>query len=187
MDLTPTPSQTVGPFFHFSLASPRHRVARIAGPDAKGERIWIECRVIDGEGAPIDDAMIEIWQADAAGRFSPVDPLADRECGGFGRLATDEKGSCEFETIRPGRVPGPDGAPQAPHLEVAVFARGMLKQLFTRIYFADDPANQEDPVLALVPDDRRQTLLARPDPSRPSHWHFDLALQGENETVFFDA
>src|SRR5215831_4679852 len=185
MDPVPTPSQTVGPFFHFSLTTEAHSIRCIAGPRAQGERIWVCCRVFDGEGSLVDDAMIEIWQADAEGVYT-LPERADPEFRGFGRLATGEDGSCEFETIKPGRVPGPGGTPQAPHLEVAVFARGMLKQLFTRIYFAGDAANKDDYVLSLVPRDRRETLLAHPDPARKGRWRFDLRLQGEQETVFFD-
>jgi protocatechuate 3,4-dioxygenase, alpha subunit len=190
MNLIPTPSQTVGPFFHLNLTADKHCVRCIAGPAAKGERVWLACHVLDGDGQPVNDAMIEIWQADAEGRYnSPEDPngrAADPACRGFGRLATGEDGSCEFETIRPGRVPGPDNIFQAPHLAVAIFARGMLKQLYTRIHFAGDPANQEDPVLALVPQERRETLMAQPDPTRANGWRFEIRLQGEQETVFFD-
>ena len=190
MDHVPTPSQTVGPFFHFELTTKEHAVPRIAGPQVQGERLWLKIRVLDADGAPLSDAMIEIWQADAQGKYNhPDDPQAAKpEAGwrGFGRLGTDENGECEFETIRPGRVPGPGGARQAPHLNVAVFARGMLKQLYTRIYFAGDAANAEDPALALVPADRRSTLLAQPDPARPGGWGFVLRLQGDEETVFFD-
>lgn len=190
MDLIPTPSQTVGPFFHFCLTTEKNRVHRIAGPQAKGERLWLNCRVLDGNAAPVNDSMIEIWQADAEGRYScPDDPqfkAADPACSGFGRMGTGEDGACEFETIKPGRVAGPGNTQQAPHLNVAVFARGMLKQLYTRIYFAGDPANAEDPILALVPPARRETLLANPDPARPGHWRFDIHLQGDQETVFFD-
>ena len=190
MEMIPTPSQTVGPFFHFSLTSEKHTVPRIAGPEARGERLWLAYRVFDGAGEPLNDAMIEVWQADADGRYHTVGDNGEKTAGsafcGFGRMATNEDGSCEFETIRPGRVPGPGGVLQAPHLEVAVFARGLLKQLFTRIYFAGDPANLADPVLMLVPEDRRETLMAHPDPVRPAHWLFDVRLQGEQETVFFD-
>jgi protocatechuate 3,4-dioxygenase alpha subunit len=147
-------------------------------------------RVIDGEGAGLPDAMLEIWQADAQGKYNhpddPQDKAADAECSGFGRMATGEDGSCDFETVRPGRVPGPGGVLQAPHLNLAVFARGMLKQFYTRIYFYGDPANEECPVLALVPAGRRETLMAKQDPARPGWWHFDLRLQGDGETVFFD-
>ena len=141
--------------------------------------------------SPVPDAMIELWQADAGGKYQhPEDtrPIApDPAFCGFGRLATDDCGACRFETVRPGRVPGPNGALQAPHINVHVFARGMLWHLFTRIYFAGDPANGEDAILELVPKDRRDTLLARPDPNVPSLWSFDVHLTGERETVFFDA
>lgn len=190
MDLIPTPSQTVGPFFHFSLTSDKHCIRRIAGPEAQGEKLWLTCRVFDGAGQPVNDAMIEVWQADAEGRYHSAGESEDNASGaafsGFGRMPTSEDGSCEFESIKPGCVPGPGDVPQAPHLEVAVLARGLLKQLFTRIYFAGDQANQADPVLMLMPGERRETLMAHPDPSRPAHWRFDIRLQGEQETVFFD-
>jgi len=188
MDLVPTPSQTVGPFFHFELTTGEHCIKCIAGPQIQGERVWLTCRVLDGEGAPLNDAMLEIWQADANGKYNHPDDLQPKTVQpswvGFGRLATGEDGSCEFETIKPGRVG--HNVLQAPHLNVAVFARGMLKQLYTRIYFAGDPANPEDPIFALVPGERRGTLMAQPDPARNGHWHFDVHLQGEQETVFFD-
>ncbi|MBZ5598504.1 MAG: protocatechuate 3,4-dioxygenase subunit alpha [Acidobacteriia bacterium] len=190
MDLVPNPSQTVGPFFHFSLTTAAHSVRCIAGPQAPGERVWLMCRVLDGDGAPLNDAMIEIWQANAEGKYNhPDDPrisAKDPTFTGFGRLGTDENGMCEFETIKPGRVPGPGNVFQAPHLNVAVYARGLLRQLYTRVYFAGDPANQQDPVLALVPAERRGTLMALSDPARPGHWRFQVHLQGEQETVFFD-
>jgi protocatechuate 3,4-dioxygenase alpha subunit len=185
-----TPSQTVGPFFSFGLTTDRTALRRIAGPDAKGERVLLMCRVLDGDGAPVPDAMLEIWQADAAGKYNhPDDPqekAADPACGGFGRMGTSEEGSCEFETIKPGRVPGPGNVLQAPHLNLAIFARGMLRQLYTRIYFDGDAANDQDPVLALVPKERHETLMAHREPARPGGWRFDIHLQGDNETVFFD-
>jgi protocatechuate 3,4-dioxygenase alpha subunit len=184
MDSVPTPSQTVGPFF--SLATDQHCVRCIAGPQAKGERVWLVCRVFDAEGQPVPGALIEVWQADSEGRYPSLGVDADPECRGFGRMVTGEDGGCEFETIIPGCVPGPGNTRQAPHLSVAIFARGLLKQLFTRIYFAGHPANQEDPVLALVPEDRRHTLMANGDPARPTHHRFEIRLQGEQETVFFD-
>ena len=190
MDLVPTPSQTVGPFFHFCLTTDKGCVRRIAGAEAKGERVLLSIRVLDGDAVGLNDAMIEIWQANADGKYNHPDDTQAKAVDpcflGFGRMGTGEDGSCEFETIKPGRVPGPRNVPQAPHLNVAVFARGMLKQLHTRIYFAGDPANQEDPVLALVPVDRRETLMAHRDSARPVVWRFDLLLQGEHETVFFD-
>jgi protocatechuate 3,4-dioxygenase, alpha subunit len=189
MDLIPTPSQTVGPFFQLCLTAERGCIKRIAGPQTRGERIWLRVRVLDGDGTPLNDAMIEIWQANAEGKYNHPDDKQqksiDSEFLGFGRLGTAEDGSCEFESIRPGRVPGPGDVLQAPHLNVAVFARGMLKQLYTRVYFAGDSANSDDPILALVPPSRRETLLARPD-APAGHWHFDIHLQGAQETVFFD-
>jgi protocatechuate 3,4-dioxygenase alpha subunit len=152
--------------------------------------VWLSCRVLDGEDRPVSDAMIELWQADAQGRYHSAGENQSQAAGsdflGFGRMPTGENGACEFETIKPGRVPGPGDVCQAPHLLVAIFARGLLRQLFTRIYFAGDAANHSDPVLALVPEERRDTLMAHPDPAHPAHWHFDIRLQGEQETVFFD-
>jgi protocatechuate 3,4-dioxygenase alpha subunit len=188
MDLVPTPSQTVGPFFQIELTTDEHCVRCIAGPNVKGERAWITFRVFDGDGAPVDDAMLEIWQADSRGKYyHPDDPrpgTPDQGWIGFGRVATREDGSCELETIKPGSIA--HDRLQAPHLTVAVFARGMLKQLYTRVYFAGDAANEKDPILSLVPPERRETLMARPDSNHPGHWHFDVRLQGEQETVFFD-
>ena len=134
--------------------------------------------------------MIELWQANSEGKYHSADDLQvkplDSGFRGFGRLATTEDGTCTFETIKPGRVPGPAEALQAPHINVSVFARGILKRLATRIYFSDDPANLEDPVLALVPADRRETLMAQPHAQHPETWHFDIHLCGDRETVFFD-
>lgn len=190
MDLVPTPSQTLGPFFHFCLTTDKCSVGCIAGPQVRGERVLLTVRVLDGNGEGVPDAMIEIWQANSEGKYNHPDDVQQRSLDpgflGFGRMGTLENGCCDFETIKPGRVPGPGNTQQAPHLNVAVFGRGMLKQLFTRIYFAGDVANSNDPVLALVPVDRRETLMARPDVARPGGWRFDLRLQGEQETVFFD-
>jgi protocatechuate 3,4-dioxygenase alpha subunit len=187
MELIPTPSQTVGPFFHLGFTASFGGI--LARPDAKGERVHLICRVLDGNGVPVPDAMIEIWQADAEGTYhSPDDPhqILDPGFRGFGRVASSEDGSCVFQTIRPGRVPGLRESLQAPHLNVSVFARGILKRLATRIYFSGDPANAEDTVLALVPADRRDTLMAKPNGEHPGSWKFDVHLCGERETVFFD-
>jgi|SRR5579871_6405560 len=170
MELVPTPTQTIGPFFHLALTT-RDTLARLARSDAKGERIRLAIRVLDGDGAPVDDAMIEIWHADGAGDYGP---------GVFARLATNESGTCVFETVKPASV----AEIHAPHLNVAVFARGLLKQLITRVYFAGDPANQNDPILALVPANRRDTLLAQTHES--AQWNFEIRLSGGGETVFFD-
>jgi protocatechuate 3,4-dioxygenase alpha subunit len=186
MDLTPTPSQTVGPYLHLGLTD-RRSLSRVAGDRAKGERVWLTFRVLDGEGVPVPDAMIELWQADSEGNYErPGGSEGGAGFGGFGRLATAEDGSCTFETIRPGRVAGPGETVQAPHINVSILGRGILKRLSTRLYFAGEPANAADPILALVPDNRRPTLLAQPDPARTSNWVFDVRLRGEGETVFFD-
>jgi protocatechuate 3,4-dioxygenase alpha subunit len=189
MDYTPTPSQTVGPYFEIGLTGP-HSIARIAGDDAKGERVKIECTVFDAQGQPVPDGMIEIWQANAAGKYNHPEDTQDKPLDpnfqGHGRLGTDPEGKCVFETIRPGRVPGPNGTLQAPHLEVSILSRGLLKRLATRTYFAGDPANGEDPILALVPENRRGTLLAQPVPGQAGAWRIEFHLSGENETVFFD-
>jgi protocatechuate 3,4-dioxygenase, alpha subunit len=165
MDNVLTPPQTIGPFFHFAL-TPDTSLGCVVEPSVKGERIRLVCRVRDGEGSLVTDAMIELWQADIAG---------------FGRLATDADGACTFETVRPGAIGG-----QAPHINVSIFARGLMDRLVTRIYFEGDPANERDAVLALVPAERRGTLLARADPERRGVWNFEIQLQGGGETVFFD-
>jgi protocatechuate 3,4-dioxygenase alpha subunit len=186
MDLTPTPSQTVGPYLHLGLTDARS-ISRIAGDGTKGERVWITFRVLDGEGAPVSDAMIELWQADAGGNYASQGRRADGgPFGGFGRLATAEDGSCTFETIRPGCVPGPGETVQAPHVNVSVLGRGILKRLSTRLYFAGEPANAVDPILGLVPENRRATLLAQPDAVNTGCWLFRIRLRGQDETVFFD-
>lgn len=189
--LVATPSQTVGPFFH--LALDRAEWADLTTGDPQGERIVIEGRVTDGDGAPVGDACLELWQANAAGRYAhPDDTRTDKPLDphfrGFGRVSTDAGGNFRFTTIQPGAVPGRGNALQAPHIAVALFARGLLKPLYTRIYFAGDPANDADPVLQSIDDQaRRRTLIAaRRDGSGPSTWHLDIVMQGENETVFFD-
>jgi protocatechuate 3,4-dioxygenase, alpha subunit len=185
MDLTPTPSQTAGPFLHLGLTDVRS-VSCVAGDGVKGERVWLTFRLLDGNGLPVTDAMIEIWQADSEGNYQDESAASDQTFCGFGRLATSDDGSCTFETIRPGRVPGSGNTLQAPHINVSVFARGLLKRLSTRVYFAGDPATAEDPVLALVPEHRRATLFACTDPSRDRGWIQEIRMRGEAETVFFD-
>jgi protocatechuate 3,4-dioxygenase alpha subunit len=187
MDLVPTPSQTAGPFFHLGFKNSFD--GTLAGPDAKGERMRIICRVFD-DAVAVPDAMVELWQANAEGKYHHPDDLQPKPLDpgfrGFGRMATTEDGSCVFETIKPGRVPGEGDRLQAPHINVSVFARGILNRLATRIYFAGDPANSEDPVLALTPADRRDTLMAKLESDGPGIWRFDIHLCGECETVFFD-
>lgn len=183
--MIPSASQTVGPFFNYALTTDAG-LGILARPGALGQPIHITFRIIDGDGAPAPaDALIEIWQADAHGRYPhPLDPRAaeaDPNFSGFGRLETSLDGTCTFATVKPGRV-----GDQAPHISLAVFARGLLKQLYTRLYFAGEAANAIDPVLALVPHERRATLLAKPMPGQPNDWFFEIRLQGESETVFFD-
>jgi len=190
-----TPSQTVGPYFHYGLTPRDYDLGEVFSnnlvtPDASGERIRIEGRVIDGDGQGINDSMVEIWQADSAGRYAhPADrrALPNASFKGFGRVATDKDGAYSFETIRPGGVPGPNGAAQAPHIAVTVFSRGMLRHLYTRLYFSDETKNDADPILALVPAERRATLIAqRANRAGQAVYTFDIRLQGNGETVFFD-
>jgi len=190
-----TPSQTVGPFLHLGLAPAEYNFRPLfspvlAGPGLAGTPIRIEGRISDGDGNGLPDALVEIWQADAQGRYAhPADgrALSSNSFRGFGRAPTDAAGEFYFATIKPGSVPGPGGRPQAPHINVGIFARGLLKRLFTRIYLAGEAMNASDPILALVPAERRATLLARPDATRAGVFRFDIRLQGEDETVFFDA
>jgi protocatechuate 3,4-dioxygenase alpha subunit len=155
-----------------------------------GERVVLKCRVFDGDGVPVPDAMIELWQADAEGRYHHPEDAPERVQDplfrGHGRMPTDADGSCSFQTIKPGQVLGLDGTLQAPHINVSVLGRGLLKRLPTRIYFAGDPTNALDTILLLVPEDRRATLLAQPDTHRQGGWQFDIYLCGPRETVFFD-
>jgi protocatechuate 3,4-dioxygenase, alpha subunit len=189
-----TPSQTVGPYFKYGL-TPNGEYAwndaftsNLLTPDVSGERIRVEGKVYDGDGAVIPDCMLEIWRADAQGRFSdPQDSraLPNSSFKGFGRCGTDTSGGYAFDTIKPGVLPDPDGKKQAPHILLAVYARGMLLHLYTRIYFDDEAGNAGDPVLALVPADRRATLIAR-HKAGVGVYTFDVHLQGDSETVFFE-
>jgi protocatechuate 3,4-dioxygenase, alpha subunit len=195
MRLRQTPSQTVGPFFAYGLTPAQYGYpfralagSALVDDDTPGERIRITGRVLDGEGNPVPDAMLEIWQADAAGRYPhPADPRgSNRRFTGFGRCGTgtDPDSRFAFATIKPG-APG-DG--QAPHVNVIVFMRGLLSHVYTRIYFADEAdANARDPVLARVDAARRRTLIAsRETTSGGTVYRLDLHMQGPDETVFFD-
>jgi len=165
-----TPSQTVGPFFHDCLLSTDGRRDAIEGATGE-EQIRIEGRVLDGHGTGVPDAVLEVWQA-----------------AGFARVGTDEDGRFAFTSVRPRAVPFDRVEMQAPHLSVAVFGRGLLNHLLTRIYFEDDPATATDPILQHVPASRRSTLIARNAPAEhlTRCYQFDIVLQGEGETVFFD-
>jgi protocatechuate 3,4-dioxygenase, alpha subunit len=180
-----TSSQTIGPYLHIGMdwaVNPE-----FAGPKVKGERINVTGRMVDGDGAPVNDAMLEIWQANSYGRYAHPEDMRDLPLDegftGWGRVTTDEDGRFRFSTIKPGRVPAEGGGLQAPHLNVTIFMRGMLKQLVTRMYFEGDAANAQDPVLSRVPQPRRATLFARPS-GDVLEWN--IVLQGERETVFFD-
>ncbi|HEX9038380.1 MAG TPA: protocatechuate 3,4-dioxygenase subunit alpha [Ktedonobacterales bacterium] len=189
MSLHATSSQTVGPFFRIGLEPMFMPI--VAGPEIDGEHVVIRGRVIDGEGSPIPDALIETWQADAQGVYAdPEDTRSESVQAaftGFGRAPTDDRGQFSITTIKPGRVPGHSGTPQAPHIVVVVFMRGLLRHLITRMYFPDEPANGEDEVLATVPEERRATLIAGRDPEQGDTLVWNIVMQGENETVFFDA
>jgi len=193
VELVTTTSQTVGPYLHIGL-EPRYR-ADVAFDDRTDQphRIVLAGRVVDGDGAPMPDGMIEVWQADADGRYDHPHDLRSgaiedgRSASGFGRMPTQPDGSFAFTTVKPGRVPAPDGTLQAPHIVVACFARGLLRHLSTRVYFDDEPAaNDEDFVLRHVPAERRATLVARSDGDGRYAW--TLVMQGppDRETVFFD-
>lgn len=228
-----TPWQTVGPFFHFGLPwkggadligssaigarpelmPPGHYLLReptlhpAMEPAVEGRRIELVGQVFDGHGAPIPDALLEIWQADAAGRYPGSAGAAGKSTAGtdatflgFGRAASAADGGYRFLTIMPGRVAGPGGVLQAPHIALGVLGRGLLKRLVTRIYFEDEAGNESDPILQLVPQERRSTLIARritPErQARPADtpgaastvavYRFEVRLQGEGETVFFE-
>ena len=178
MSLHATTSQTVGPYLHIGLTW--LIIENLAQAGVPGERISIEGRVVDGDGKPVNDALLEIWQADSRGTYG------GKRFRGFGRSATDNDGAFRFHTIRPGRVRGPGSTMQAPHIGVTVFMRGQLKQLVSRIYFPGDPANAKDPVLALVPEKRRATLIATKVPGKSGALRWNVILQGRGETVFFD-
>ncbi len=177
MSLHATTSQTVGPYLHIGLTW--LITENLAPAGVPGERVSIEGRIVDGDGRPLDDALVEIWQADGRGQYG------GKRFRGFGRSATDGEGKYRFQTIKPGRVPGPGGVLQAPHIGVNIFMRGQLKQLVSRIYFPGEPANAQDPVLALVPAQRRATLVAKKT-GKASQLEWNVILQGKGETVFFD-
>jgi protocatechuate 3,4-dioxygenase alpha subunit len=184
-----TPSQTIGPFFRPALI--RSGDESPVTPRSRGERIAIEGRLLDGDAVGVSDAMIELWQANADGRYDHPDDtqekLIDPAFHGFGRAATDDRGCFRFYTIKPGAVQGAGIQLQAPHINLSIFARGLLNRLVTRIYFPGESLNAADPVLSAVAPERRSTLVARiENPAQPTVLRFDVVLQGDNETVFFD-
>jgi len=210
-----TPWQTTGPFFHFALpwkgcadlvgdselgaradlCAPNHDVlVRHNGTTrnlARGERIELVGQIWDNTGAPMLDTLIEIWQASASGRYPhPEDKRSelstDPNFSGFGRCAADKSGAFRFRTVKPGRVPGPGNTLQAPHIALGMIGPGILKRLATRVYFSDAPENAEDPILALVPEERRSTLIAMREANGANVYRFDIHLSGPRETVFFE-
>lgn len=188
MSLLTTPSQTVGPYLKIGFTP--LVVETVAPASAPGEHLTIEGRIVDGDGKPVNDAAVEIWQADAGGKYAHAEgvrkPALAAEFRGFGRILTRADGAFRFATVKPGAVAGPQGAMQAPHLVVTIFMRGLLKQLLTRIYFPDDPGHAGDPVLQRVPAERRATLIAQRAPQAKDALQWDVVLQGDGETVFFD-
>jgi len=186
-----TPSQTVGPFFSFCLA-PRDRPgiasARLVTPDAVGTRITIEGRVLDGNDAPVPDALIEIWQADGEGRFAGFHRAwAASSFTGFGRATCDNEGRFTIETIKPGRVVDVDGRAHAPHIAIGIFGKGINRRLHTRIYFPDERGNDTDPVLSSVSAERRASMIADNVGATGQRYASTIRLQGADETVFLDA
>ncbi len=188
MSLVTTTSQTVGPFFKIGLEWLNRD--NLVGEGVSGERVTIQGRVFDGDGVPVPDAILEIWQANAHGKYSHPEDTQDKplEPGfkGYGRVPVNAEGVFRFVTIKPGPVPGPKGKEQAPHLAISIFMRGLLKRLVTRMYFPDDGHNADDPILNLVEPARRPTLIAKKTASGPGTLEWNVVLQGLDETVFFD-
>ncbi len=188
MSLYATTWQTVGPFFGIGLE--RLYRAELAGPGVAGEPIEIYGRILDGDSQPVPDGLVEIWQANAEGKYAHPDDTQDKAVvsgfTGYGRIPTDDVGRFRFTTIKPGPVPGPNDQPQAPHILISVLTRGLLRRLITRMYFPDEAANSQDFALSLVPPERRATLVAKKANGRPGSLEWDIVLQGSNETVFFD-
>lgn len=188
MSLQATSSQTVGPFFKIGFDWLNRN--DLTGPGVTGERVTFSGLVLDGDSKPVPDAVLEIWQANSAGKYAHPDDTQDKplEAGfrGYGRIPTDDQGRFQFTTIKPGLVPGPDGKMQAPHIVVSVFARGLLRRLVTRIYFPDEPANAMDFALNQVEPARHGTLIAKKSGAQAGTLEWNVILQGADETVFFD-
>ena len=188
MRICATASQTVGPFFKIGLDWLCRN--ELAGPDISGERVAIRGRVLDGDGVPVPDAILEVWQANSHGKYAHPEDEQDKPLQqgflGYGRITMNADGAFHFSTIKPGPVPGPDGKDQAPHLAITVFMRGLLRHLWTRMYFPDHARNGIDPILNLVSPERRSTLVAVSVPNEPGVLEWNIVLQGRDETVFFD-
>ncbi|MGA2981223.1 MAG: protocatechuate 3,4-dioxygenase subunit alpha [Terriglobales bacterium] len=188
MSLMTTTSQTVGPFFKIGLEWLNRD--NLVNEGVSGERVTIQGRVFDGDGVPVPDAILEIWQANAHGKYDHPEDTQNKplEPGfkGYGRVPVSAEGVFRFVTIKPGPVPGPNGKEQAPHLAISIFMRGLLKRLVTRMYFPDDTRNADDSILNLVEPARRPTLIAKKTAGSPGTLEWNVVLQGPDETVFFD-
>jgi protocatechuate 3,4-dioxygenase alpha subunit len=188
MSLPATTSQTVGPYFEIGFQWLNRD--NLVGEGVSGERVTIQGRVVDGDGVSVPDAVLEIWQANAHGKYDHPEDTQDKplEPGfkGYGRVPTTADGMFRFATIKPGSVPGPNGKEQAPHVVVSVFMRGVLRRMVTRIYFPDDARNASDAILSLVEPARRSTLIAKKAAGGPGALEWNVVLQGPEETVFFD-
>jgi protocatechuate 3,4-dioxygenase alpha subunit len=190
VSLQATTSQTVGPFFKIGLRWLNRD--SLATEGVAGERVTIQGRVLDGNGLPVPDAILEIWQANSHGKYAHPEDKQDKplESGftGFARVPTDKDGAFRFATIKPGPVPGPNGQDQAPHLVISLFMRGLLKRLTTRMYFPSDARNASDPILNMVDPARRSTLIAKAKSTSgdAGQLEWNVILQGTHETVFFD-
>lgn len=180
--------QTVGPYFRIGMD--RLMVADIAGEGVQGQRVRVLVRVLDGDGAPIPDGVLEVWQANSQGKYAHPEDTQDKplEQGfrGYGRVGTDDDGWLRFDTVKPGPVPGPANVEQAPHLVVGLMMRGLLKRLVTRMYFPGEPMNGTDPILELVDVERRRTLVARAGIEDAKVLTWEIHMQGKDETVFFE-
>ena len=188
MSLQATTSQTVGPFFRIGFQWLTRD--NLVDEGVSGERVAIQGRVVDGDGSPVPDAILEIWQANAHGKYAHPDDTQDKPLepafDGFGRVPVNREGMFRFATIKPGPVPGPNGKEQAPHLLVSVFMRGLQRRLVARIYFPDEPRNADDFILNLVEPARRSTLIAKKTAGGLALLEWNVVLQGPEETVFFD-
>jgi protocatechuate 3,4-dioxygenase, alpha subunit len=188
LSLEATASQTVGPFF--SIGLDRLKKNDPACSDTSGRQVTITGRVLDGDGQPVPDAMLELWQANEHGKYAHSEDKQEKPITpgfkGFGRIPTNDDGAFRIKTIKPGPVAGPDGKLQAPHIIVSVFMRGLLRRLVTRIYFSDEAANDGDFVLNHVESARRGTLIAKNIAGQSGAFEWNVVLQGADETVFFD-
>jgi protocatechuate 3,4-dioxygenase, alpha subunit len=181
-------SQTVGPFFEIGFEDLYQ--TNLTVPGVAGTIITVQGRILDADRLPVSDAVIEIWQANSFGKYSHPEDEQDKPLepgfSGFGRCPTDPDGTFIFRTVKPGSVPSSTGVPQAPHINVSIFMRGLLDRLVTRIYFLGDERNNTDEILKLIEPARRSTLFARPEISDPNFYVWNVILQGPAETVFFD-